>query len=79
MFRCQLCQGVVPPQTPSHRLVLRRRRKAYPHRSRANTFVRTNEVGKRKEYHTDDPGGEGQEAVEEVLVCPACAARNGRH
>ena len=53
-------------------------RKEYPHRSRANTFVRTNAEGKRKEHHTD-PGGEGQEVVEEVIVCPACAARNGRH
>ena len=79
MFRCQVCQSVVPPQTPGHRLVLRRRAKAYPHRSRANAFVRTNEVGKRKEYHTDDPGGEGQEVVEEVIVCPGCASRNGQH
>ncbi len=79
MFRCQVCQCVVPPQTPVHRLVLRRRRKAYPHRSRANLFVRTNEAGRHKEYHTDDPGGEGHEVVEEVIVCPACASRNGQH
>ena len=32
-----------------------------------------------KDYHTDDPGGEGQEVVEEVIVCPACAAKNGQH
>ena len=77
MFRCQLCQCVARPQTPSHRLVLRHRRKAYSHRSRANTFIRTNETGKRKEYHTDDPGGEGQEVVEEVIVCPACRSSEG--
>jgi hypothetical protein len=79
MFRCQLCQSVVPPRTPCHRLALARRRKAYPFRARANALVRTSETGKRKAYHTDDPGGQGQEVVQEVSVCPACAARNGRN
>jgi hypothetical protein len=78
MFRCQLCQCVVPPRTPGHRLTVEWRGKEYPYRSQANTFVRLNEKGKRKEHHTDDPGGEGQEVVREVIVCPACAARNGR-
>lgn len=78
MFRCQLCRCVVPPRTPCQRLVLKGRTKKYPYRSRANTFVRTTETGKRKEYHTDDPGGEGQEIVQEVIVCPSCAARNGQ-
>src|SRR5580658_6147739 len=79
MFRCQLCQCVVPPKTPCQHLVLERRSKKYPYRSMANTFVRLNDKGKRKEYHTDDPGGEGQEVVKEIVVCPACAARNGQH
>jgi hypothetical protein len=78
MFRCQLCQCVVPPRTPAQHLVLKRRGKEYPHRPRANTFVRTNAEGKRKEYQTDDPGGEGQEVVQEVLVCHFCAVRNGQ-
>jgi len=78
MFRCQLCQCVVPPRTPCHRLVLQSRSKVYPFRSRANTFVRTDDKGKRKVYHTDDPGGKGQEIFKEVAVCPACAARNGK-
>jgi hypothetical protein len=55
-----------------------RRSKGYPYRSRANSFVRTSDTGKRKEYHTDDPGGEGQEVVLEVIVCPTCAAQNGQ-
>ena len=79
MFRCQLCQCIVPPRTPSQRLVLNWRRKEYPYRSRANTFVRTDEKGKRKEYHSDDPGGKGQEVAKEVIVCPTCAAQeNGQ-
>jgi hypothetical protein len=60
-------------------LVLKRRSKQYPYRSQANTVVRITEAGKRKEYHTDDPGGQGQEVVREVIVCPACAAQNGQH
>jgi hypothetical protein len=31
----------------------------------------------RKEYR-DDPGGEGQEIVREVRVCPGCAAKDGQ-
>src|SRR5262249_30673384 len=79
MFRCQLCQWVVPPRTPSQRLVLQRRGKKYPHRSRANIVVRQREDDKKpKKEYVDDPGGAGQEIVREVTVCPACAARNGR-
>src|ERR1700730_2960706 len=77
MFRCQLCQCVVPPRTPAQHLALKRRRKEYRPRSAATTFVRTTAEGKRKEYHADDPGGEGEEMVEEGIVFPACAARNG--
>ena len=79
MFRCQLCRCVVPPRTPCQHFVVVQRHKEYPYRPRANTFVRTNETGKRKVYQTDDPGGAGQEVVKEVMVCPACAARNGQH
>ena len=79
MFRCQLCQCIVPPRTPSQRLVLNWRSKEYQYRARANTFVRTDEKGKRKEYHSDDPGGKGQEVAKEVIVCPTCAAQqNGQ-
>jgi hypothetical protein len=73
-----MCQCVVPPRTPCQHRILKRRSKEYPYRSRANTFVRTSDTGKRKEHHTDDPGGKGQEVVQEVIVCPACAARNGQ-
>ena len=75
MFRCQLCQCVVPARTPCQYLVVKRRPKEYPYRSRANVFVRTNEAGKRKEQHTDDPGGQGQEIAKEVMICPTCASQ----
>jgi hypothetical protein len=79
MFRCQLCQCVVPPRTPSQRLVVKRRGKEYPYRSRANVVVRRPATDKKpKKVYVDDPGGEGQEIVQEVIVCPACAARKGQ-
>jgi hypothetical protein len=79
VFRCQLCHSVVPPRTAGHRLVVRRRAKHYPYRSRANVIVRRPEPGKKpKKEYRDDPGGEGQEIVQELPVCPACAAKNGR-
>jgi hypothetical protein len=58
---------------PGKRLVVKKRSKHYPFRTSANTFVRTPAGGKRKVYHTDDPGGAGQEVVQELIVCPGCA------
>jgi len=76
MFRCQLCQIVVPPRTPCQRIVLKQRKKKYPYRSEANVvIVRKPPKWKPKEEDRDDPGGEGQEIVREVIACPACALR----
>jgi hypothetical protein len=79
MFHRQLCECVVPPRTPCQHIVVQRRRREYRYRSKANAFFRTSDAGKRKVHHTDDPGGEGQEIVQEVIVCPSCAAQNGQH
>jgi hypothetical protein len=73
MFRCQLCGTVVPPRTPSHRVVVQSRPKRYPYRPRANSFFRWVK-GKHKKLHTDDPGGSGTAIVREVRACAACAA-----
>ena len=78
MFRCQLCQSVLPTRTPSQRLVLKRRTKQYPYRLRANVIVVTEPRKKPKKVYRDDPGGEGHEIVKEVIVCPTCAAKNGQ-
>jgi len=79
MFRCQLCQCVVPPRTPSHGLVVKCRGKIYPARSRANVFYRQRPQDKKsKKEFRDDPGGEGREIVEELRVCADCAAKNGQ-
>jgi hypothetical protein len=79
MFRCQLCQCVVPSGVPAQLLVLQRRQKKYPYRSRANVVVRQRADDKKpKKEYVDDPGGEGLEIAREVTVCPTCAAGNGR-
>jgi hypothetical protein len=51
---------------------VRRRTKQYPYRSRANVFIRRPEPGKKpKKEFRDDPGGTGEEIVQEVMVCAA--------
>lgn len=71
MFVCQLCGVSVPPRTPVARVITRQRVKQYPHRSRANTFFRPDNDGKRKAHHTDDPGGTGWEIAAEARACAA--------
>ena len=79
MYRCQLCQSVVPAKTPCHRLVLQWRKKEYPFRPRANVLVRKPSPDKKpKEEYRDDPGGQGYEIVKEIIVCTACAASQSR-
>jgi hypothetical protein len=57
---------------------LKSRAKKYPYRSMANAVV-VHEPGKKpKKQYRDDPGGDGQEIVKEVIVCPTCAAKNGQ-
>jgi hypothetical protein len=78
MYRCQLCRCVVPAGTSSQRLVVQSRHKEYQFRSRANVVVRRKKENKTKKEFRDDPGGEGQEIVQELIICPACAAKNSR-
>jgi hypothetical protein len=72
MFRCQICSCVAPPRIAPAHLVLEKRARLYPARARANLLVRNH-----KREHTNDPGGQGEEIVREVLVCPECARRHG--
>lgn len=57
-----------------HRVAVAHRPKTYPFRSHANLLLRKPAPDKqrRKVYH-DDPGGQGQEIVREVLMCARCA------
>jgi len=67
LYRCHVCDVVVPANTPSHRKVVETRRRRYPFREKAHHFMKD---GRSKT--TDDPGGVGSEIVREVLVCPSC-------
>ena len=69
MYRCHLCQVVVPARVAARRVVLQRRIRQYPVRPKAFRKIKHGKV----EY-VDDPGGIGWEIVREVLVCAACAS-----
>lgn len=68
MYRCVLCQHVVPPRTA--RLLLTRYRPArYPQREYAHRYRREGRTV------TDiDPGGVGREIAAELPVCASCHA-----
>ena len=70
MYRCQICNTVVPPGNPAHEIVVETRPAVYPHRPGANRFLRKHKIEKR-----DDRGGSGSEIVRTVIACPRCAAR----
>ena len=70
MYRCEICKEVVPPHTPSHRVVTETRPAQYPFRPDANVVL---VKGKSEKRH--DPGGSGREIAREVIACPRCAGR----
>lgn len=77
MFRCQLCQTVVPAGVQAQKLVVTTRSKTYPARggersSRGGFRGRGRRFAPPAPY---DKGGEGQEIVREASVCPACAEK----
>ena len=70
MYRCEICKQVVPPHTPSHRIVVETRPAVYPHRPDANRVRQKHKIETR-----DDRGGVGREIARERIACPACAAK----
>lgn len=79
MFRCQMCETVVPAGTRSTKVVTATRARVYEARGQdprerrggPRTFRGRRGPRKRKPY---DKGGEGTEIVRELSVCPSCAA-----
>ena len=69
MYRCELCDMVMPARTPSVRVTTETRPTEYPSRPKANKL----RIG-RKAKHFDDPGGAGYEIAKEAVACPRCAA-----
>lgn len=80
MFRCQLCSSVVPAGTRSSKIILVTRNKTYDERGsnpagRGGFARRGRAPAPKKNF---DKGGEGEEIVREVTVCPQCAEYHQR-
>ena len=73
MFKCEVCNKIVPSSISAKRIVIQTRRAKYPFRKDANKF---RVDGKLKT--TDDKGGSGREIVKEALACPKCAGKHSR-
>lgn len=78
MYRCQLCDKVVPSNTRTTKLVVATRERVYEARGQdprerrgARPFRGRKGPRKKKPY---DKGGQGTEIVRELSVCPSCAA-----
>jgi hypothetical protein len=77
MFRCQMCNVIVPKKTQNHRIVVKTRSKSYA--SRGTHF--SERRGSRRSANTErrpdyDKGGEGREIVQELSVCDECAKQH---
>jgi hypothetical protein len=70
MYKCDICQQIVPAGTKAHRLPVEFRFRRYPHRKNVNRVVRDGRI-----FVSDDPGGEGYEIAREITACPDCAAQ----
>lgn len=79
MFRCQICQTVVPKRTATHKIVVESRPKEYAERGthpRERRFSRSRFARPQKQEY--DKGGAGTEIVQELSACPDCAAKYPR-
>lgn len=78
MYRCQICDKVVPPGTRCHKQVTSTRQKEYPVRTRAFPgYVKKDGQAHRSNKtrdRLDDRGGSGWEIASEINCCPACLA-----
>ena len=72
MYKCQLCQQVIPANVKSQRVVVEARVRHYPFRAKANRAI----WRKHKWEYPDDNGGVGREIVREVIACQVCAANH---
>jgi hypothetical protein len=80
MFRCQMCNKIVPAGTRATKLVVATRERIYEARGQdprerrgGRTFRGRRGPRKKKPY---DKGGTGTEIVRELAVCPKCAAEH---
>jgi hypothetical protein len=71
MYRCDVCDSVVPANTPCNRITIETRVVEYPMRPKVH-WIPPKDGGKGK--WIDDPGGRGTRIVRELRACPPCAA-----
>ena len=69
MYRCENCDTVPAPGTPSRQVAVKWRTREYPERTRDVPIGRRG----RSRRVTIDPGGTGREIVRELTLCPDCA------
>ena len=65
LYRCALCDSIVPPNTSARSVVTEVRRRTYPVRERS--IPPAGKSGKRRRWR-DDPGGSGWEAAR-IEIC----------
>lgn len=73
MYKCNICNKVVPPKTRCHKLTINKRDKTYPYRPKANSSL-----GGRKQDRASDKGGAGWEIRKEINCCPECLGKMGQ-
>ena len=79
MYKCQICNNVVPPGTRCCKYVENTRSKQYSIRPKANPgYIRKNNVStksRKTRDRVDDYGGSGWEIAREINCCPQCFAK----
>lgn len=81
MFRCQMCDTIVPAGIRSAKVVVATREKVYeprgqdPRERRGGRGFRGRRGPRKKKPY--DKGGRGVEIVRELAVCPGCATEHG--
>lgn len=72
MYKCQICNTLVPAKTKATVIPIETRSRSYPHRVKANRAVRR---PKGNIEYPNDPGGKGYETVRQAHACPQCVIK----
>ena len=75
MFKCEICNTVTLPKTPSTRITIESRHKQYLFRQGAHRGAPWKEDRKDRLNSTNDNGGQGWEIGVSKLACPQCAQK----
>lgn len=75
MYNCDCCGESVAPKMPCKKVVTKKKRFLHPERLRAKKGVVILPNGKKKMTWVPDPGGWGDQIVEELKMCYSCASK----